>query len=111
MSFNPANLKEQLKDCNLADLYQKSAQQSRHNPPGMIADPLFLAPTGPIEKWTYQKLVESKPLSKFTNLILRDMRSYYEKLLKLTSVIHEFEWSIMVDKYDILGTFHRVLTG
>lgn len=101
MSFNPAVLKDQLKKCNLEDLYKNSTAKSRHNPPGMIADPVHLKPTGPVLKWTYQLLVESKPISNFTNLVLRDLRALYEELHNLSSARHEFEWSIMVDKYKL----------
>lgn len=59
----------------------------------------MLKPSGPAEKWTYQLLVESKPLSKIVNLVLHNLRSQYERIHRISSVQHEFEWSIMVDKY------------
>jgi hypothetical protein len=98
MSFNPATLKDQLTKCNLEELYKNSTTKSRHNPLGMIVDPVYLKPTGPVEKWTYQLLVESKPISNFINLVLRDLQTLYEKLHNISSAQHEFEWSIMVDK-------------
>lgn len=98
MTFNASSIKEQLKNCNMQELYNK-APKSRHNPPGMIAGPIYIQPTSKVEKWTYQLLVESKPLSKFIDYVINDLRRLYERLYTSSSVQHEFEWSIIVDKY------------
>ncbi len=118
MVFNPALLKGQLKKTNLAELYKNAAAKKRGQIPlGMIADPvslvvylfcyylflfdpsnIHLKPSGKVEKWTDQLLVESKPLSRFINIVLRDLRALCERVHRASTVQHEFEWSIMVDK-------------
>ena len=63
MAFNPAMLKEQIQKCNIMDLYKNVPKKRHTSIAGAIADPLILNAQTKSEKWTYQLLVESKPLT------------------------------------------------
>jgi len=49
------------------------------------------------ERWTYQLLVESKPLTEFLVHVLRDFHGWFKEFYRQTTQLHRFEWCIMVD--------------
>ncbi|GMH42187.1 hypothetical protein BSKO_10106 [Bryopsis sp. KO-2023] len=94
---NPRLTEEQLKKCDFLKMYKDKRVLRRDNAPTPIEDPLQMDLSDRHEKWTYQLLVESKPLMKYCRMVLNDFRSQQEQFYQKTSENHIFEWCLLVD--------------
>lgn len=49
------------------------------------------------ERWTFELLTESKPLTRYCNVVLEEFRAYHERFYKNTGFHHRFEWCLLLD--------------
>eukprot|EP00743_Colponemidia_sp_Colp-15_P013099 GILK01015097.1.p1 GENE.GILK01015097.1~~GILK01015097.1.p1 ORF type:complete len:1309 (+),score=173.68 GILK01015097.1:591-3929(+) len=99
LTFNPSLMRDRMNQIQIEDLYKNAPKRRRQNIASTIADPLQVQPEGRVEKWTYQLLAESKPLSRFVSMVVRDFRALFERFYSKSSVHirHEIEWCVMMD--------------
>eukprot|EP01127_Copromyxa_protea_P008978 TRINITY_DN2080_c0_g1_i4.p1 TRINITY_DN2080_c0_g1~~TRINITY_DN2080_c0_g1_i4.p1 ORF type:complete len:7466 (-),score=1064.85 TRINITY_DN2080_c0_g1_i4:44-22441(-) len=103
LQWDPAMMADQISKCNLIDFYKKGRKIGDNG--GFLANAITAQPQkDKSEKWTYQLLVECKPLTKLVSYVLRDIRTIFEKFHSKTADHHEFEWCIMVDNSGSMGT-------
>lgn len=94
---------DQISKCNLIDFYKKGRKIGDTG--GFLADTIDVqAEKQKNEKWTYQLLVECKPLTKFVSNVLQYIRAIFAQFHAKTADHHEFEWCIMVDNSGSMGT-------
>lgn len=62
-----------------------------------MADPINATAVERQERWTFERLVQCKPLMNHCDKVLEEFRDSHEKLYKKTGFHHRFEWCILVD--------------
>lgn len=93
IKLNPAAM-----DADTTAAYSRAAKQHAYN--GTIAPALprqLQAPADPRQKYTYQALMETDELTRFTQMVVNDLRVYFERFHEHTLQRQELEWVIMVD--------------
>ncbi|GMH42204.1 hypothetical protein BSKO_10123 [Bryopsis sp. KO-2023] len=94
---NPRLTEEEIKKCDFSKIYKDTRVLRRDTALTLIEDPLQMDLSDRHEKWTYQLLVESKPLMKYCRLVLNEFRSQQEQFYQKTCENHIFEWCLLVD--------------
>ena len=62
-----------------------------------IEEPWIAPPPPASEKWTYQLLAESEPMTRLCKMALDQFRGRFEDFQQRVSEYHQFEWLILVD--------------
>lgn len=87
-----------------ADIYTKAAAARVGALSGPSA-PLIIQPqANKQKKWSYQLLLESDALMKFTRLVINEFRGYCKAFHEHTLQQQELEWVIMVDNSGSMGS-------
>jgi len=100
MDFDVSMLREQMKHCNMVEMYKQAGRRNKDNDFSHMSDIGELRNiqrTTQVEKWTYQLLVESEPLTRLISDVLKTFYIQYDALHSKTTDHHEFDWCIMVD--------------
>ncbi|CAF4395622.1 unnamed protein product, partial [Rotaria magnacalcarata] len=80
-----------LKQPNLIEMYEKiNAKAASIVPDGKLDNRSLLKPSSQHERWTYQLIVEIPVINHMIDIIVKEFRSYWEKL-DLTEE-HQIHW-------------------
>ncbi|CAF3456667.1 unnamed protein product [Rotaria socialis] len=84
------------KQPNLIEMYEKiNAKAASIVPDGKLDNRSLLKPSSQHERWTYQLVVEIPAINHMIDLIVKEFRSYWEKLDLAEE--HQIHWCIMID--------------
>jgi len=95
----PPLRKEDIEKVNLDEVYggSKGAEADRGAGfVGKIKRMEVKAPKEKIERWTYQRLVDCKPLSRMVGHVLKEYQDVFPKLA-VGDIRHTFEWLLVLD--------------
>jgi hypothetical protein len=88
--------KQDLKKADLNKVYGQN-EVDRQRGDVNIRDPLLLDPEVKHDKWTYQLLAESVPMTKMIQTVLNSFRAGFRKIYETTTEQHIFEFLFLVD--------------
>jgi len=97
INLQPHLTADQVEQCDFSRLYKDAGSVRREVGPLNIADPVKATPVQKSDKWTFELLIESKPLIKYTHMVLEEFRKSHERIYKKTGVHHRLEWCLLVD--------------
>ncbi|CAF1312641.1 unnamed protein product, partial [Rotaria sordida] len=104
-------MQEQLKkQPNLLELYESIKTKGKRTPPdGKLDNRATLISTIQRDRWTYQLLVETPPIARMINLIIKEFRSKWETLINNinTNEQHELHWCIMIDNSGSMSIYRN----
>ncbi|CAF4364696.1 unnamed protein product, partial [Rotaria sp. Silwood2] len=104
-------MQEQLKkQPNLLELYESIKTKGKRTPPdGKLDNRAALASINQRDRWTYQLLVETPPIARMINLIIKEFRSKWETLINNinTNEQHELHWCIMIDNSGSMSIYRN----
>ncbi|CAF2481316.1 unnamed protein product [Rotaria sp. Silwood2] len=87
-------------DIKLIDMYKIAGQKiAMITPDGKLDNRPVLKLTTKCERWTYQMLVETEPITSMIELMVKGFRSSWEQLINRSNSNdqHEIHWCIMID--------------
>lgn len=87
-----------------ADIYTKAAAERVGAVSGPSAPLTVQPPADKHKKWSYQLLLESDALMRFTRLVINEFRGYFKAFHEHTLQRQELEWVIMVDNSGSMGS-------
>ena len=103
--INPQLLHAQQDD--LANVFNKAAAKHIGATAGVSAPLRTTAPADKQKKWSYQMLLETDALMKYTRQVINDFRGYFKHFHDHSLQRQELEWVIMVDNS---GSMHSKKT-